>query len=156
MSDDEQPARPASEQARALGVGEECRVLLLDPPLGFARKLEPLPRGATVATRPFGQADRIALFASSQAVLAELLQRAVGSLAPRGHLFCAWPRRASGIFTDLNEELVRAAGLSHALSDDKLLLLDESWSALRFAFKERPRLSRPGSQPGVSASRPGA
>ena len=122
-------------------------MLLLDPPLGFARKLEPLPRGAGVGTRPFGQADVIALFASSNAALGELFAKAAKVLAPRGHIWAAWPRKSSGVFTDLNEELVRAAGLSLGLSDDKQTPLDDVWAALRFTFKERPRLNRPSSQP---------
>jgi len=133
--------------AAKLGLHEESRVLLLDPPLGFARKLEPLPKGAGVGTRPFGQADVIALFASSHAALLELFAKAAKVLAPRGKIWAAWPRKGSGVFTDLSEEQVRAAGLALGLSDDKQTTFDDVWTALRFEFKERPRLSRPSSQP---------
>jgi hypothetical protein len=51
------------------------------------------------------------------------------------------------MFTDLSEDQVRAIGLSHGMSDDKILSLDDAWAALRFQFKERPRLNRPSSQP---------
>jgi len=148
VSDEDDQSPPgATPMAKKLGLREESRVLLLDPPLGFARKLEPLPKGAGVGTRPFGQSDLIALFASSQAVLAELFAKAAQAMAPRGRIWAAWPRKSSGMFTDLNEELVRKAGLSHGLSDDKLISLDDTWAALRFEFKERPRLNRPSSKP---------
>ncbi len=135
----------ATPMARKLGIREDTRVLLLDPPVGFARKLEPLPPGAGVGTRPYGQADLIALFASSQAVLAELFDKAAKAMAPRARIWACWPRKSSGVFTDLSEDAVRRAGLERGLSDDKLLALDDSWMALRFVFKERPRLQRPAS-----------
>ena len=78
--------------AKKLGIKEGKRVLLLDPPLGFARKLEPLPEGVGISTRPNGQQDIIVLFASSRAVLVELFPKANHVLAPRGALWAAWPR----------------------------------------------------------------
>ena len=129
--------------ARKLGIREGSRVLLLEPPLGFARKLEPLPEGAGLATRVMGQADVIALFASSRAVLLELFHKGAHALAPRGKLWALWPRKSSGFFTDLTEEQVRAVGLAHALVDDKIIAADEIWAGLRFVFKERDRLLVP-------------
>lgn len=128
---------------RRLGVREGTRVLLLDPPLGFARKLEPLPTGAGVGTRPFGQSDLVVLFASSRAALGELFQKASHVLAPRGAIWAAWPRKSSGFFTDLTEEQVRAVGLSHAMTDTKIMTLDEIWAALRFVVRDRDRLLLP-------------
>lgn len=132
---------------KRLGVREGTRVLLLDPPVGFARRLEPLPEGAGVGTRPFGQADVVVLFASSRAVLVELFHKAAAALAPRGLLWVCWPRKSSGMFTDLSEEQVRAVGLAAGFTDDRITSLDETWAALRFVFKERPRrpLPRPAS-----------
>ncbi len=146
----EEPESPAATPlARKLGVREDTRVLLLDPPVGFARKLEPLPPGAGVGTRPYGQADLICIFASSQAVLAELFAKAAKTMAPRARIWACWPRKSAGMFTDLSEDAVRRAGLELALSDDKILQLDDTWMALRFVFKERPRLQRPSTSPGV-------
>jgi hypothetical protein len=140
--DDELPSTPLS---RRLGIHAGCRVLLLEPPLGFQRKLEPLPSGAGLATRILGQADVVVLFASSRAVLLELFHRAAHALAPRGRVWAMWPRKSSGFFTDLTEEQVRAVGLAHALVDDKLIAADEIWAGLRFVLKERDRLILPRS-----------
>jgi hypothetical protein len=129
--------------ARKLCIREGTRVLLLEPPIGFQKKLEPLPEGATVGTRPFGQSDVIVLFASSRVVLLELLHQAAHVLAPRGFLWVLWPRKSSGFFTDVSEEQVRAAGLAHGLSDDRMVTADEIWAGLRFVFKERERLPLP-------------
>lgn len=139
---------PAGEitLCRKLGIKEERRVLLLEPPLGFARKLEPLPQGASVVTSKLvSQFDVIVVFAASRAVLGELFAKAKHVLAPRGALWIAWPRKSSGFFTDLSEELVRSVGLKGGLSDNKIISVDEIWSALRFVLKERERLPLPHS-----------
>ena len=132
--------------AARLGVQENSRIWLLEPPVGFARRLEPLPAGAGVITiTPKMQQDLIVLFAISRAALGELFPRAAHHLAPRGYLWAAWPRKSSGVFTDLTEELVRSVGLAAGLIDNKIISLDEVWAGLRFIFKERDRLYTPSS-----------
>lgn len=128
-----------------LGIKEGRRVLLLDPPVGFARKLEPLPERVGVTTRIVSLNDIILVFASSRAVLGELFHKARHVLAPRGALWVAWPRKSSGFFTDLDEAQVRAVGLAGGLTDNKIIAVDEIWSALRFVEKERDRLPLPHS-----------
>src|SRR5204863_22258 len=60
-----------------------------------------------------------------------------------GALWVAWPRKSSGFFTDLDEQLVRAVGLAAGLTDNKVIAVDEIWSALRFVEKQRDRLPLP-------------
>ena len=138
---------PESDQgtpfARKLGIRAGHRVLVLEPPLGYLRKLQPLPDGAALNLKAQGQADLILLFAASRAVLLELFHKAAHTMAPRGKLWALWPRKSSGFFTDLTEQQVRAVGLSHALIDDKLISADDIWAGLRFIFKERDRLLVP-------------
>jgi hypothetical protein len=143
---DESGSTQGSQLCRTLGVKAGHRVLVLEPPLGYLRKLQPLPEGAALNLKAQGQADLIVLFAPSRAVLTELFHKAVRVMAPRGRVWALWPRRSSGFFTDLSEEAVRMVGLSHALTDDKELAVDEIWTGLRFVFKERDRLLVPRSQ----------
>jgi hypothetical protein len=126
-----------------LGIKEDRRVLVLDPPAGFVHKLDPLPTGVSVATKTVGHFDVIVVFASSRAVLGELFPKAKHVLAPRGSLWAAWPRKSSGFFTDLDEALVRSVGLGAGLTDNKIIAIDEIWSALRFIEKDRDRLPLP-------------
>ncbi|TMA26772.1 MAG: DUF3052 domain-containing protein [Deltaproteobacteria bacterium] len=129
--------------SQKLGIKEGRRVLLLDPPSGFARRLDPLPPGVGVTTKPVSVADVIIIFSSSRAILGELFHKAKPVLAPRGSLWIAWPRKSSGFFTDLDEALVRAVGLAGGLTDNKIISVDEIWSALRFVLKESDRLPLP-------------
>ena len=128
-----------------LGIKEGRRVLVLDPPVGFVRKLDPLPEGVGVTTRIVSLADVIVVFASSRAVLGELFPKAKHVLAPRGALWVAFPRKVSGFFTDLDENIVRSVGLSGGLVDNKIIVVDEIWSALRFVEKDRSRVPLPRS-----------
>ncbi len=129
--------------SQKLGIREGRRVLVLDPPTGFVRKLDPLPPGVGVTTRVLSLNDVIIVFASSRSVLGELFPKAKHAMAPRASLWVAWPRKSSGFFTDLDEALVRAVGLAAGLTDNKIIALDEIWSALRFVEKERDRLPLP-------------
>jgi hypothetical protein len=131
--------------SRKLGIKEGRRVLLMDPPVGFARRLDPLPEGASVATKAVSQMDVVLLFASSRVVLGELFPKARHVLAPRGCIWVAWPRKSSGFFTDLSQDLVRSVGLAAGMTDDKILSLDDIWAALRFIEKDRERLPLPRS-----------
>jgi len=131
--------------SRKLGIKEGRRVLVMDPPVGFVRRLDPLPQGASVATKPVSQMDIVLLFSSSRAVLGELFPRAKHVLAPRGYIWVAWPRKSSGFFTDLSQDLVRSVGLGAGMTDDKIISLDEIWAALRFVEKDRERLPLPRS-----------
>ena len=126
-----------------LGIKEGRRVLVLDPPVGFVRHLDPLPAGVGVTTRVLSLNDVIIVFASSRAVLGELFPKAKHALAPRGALWVAWPRKSSGFFTDLDEAQVRGVGLAAGLTDNKIIEVDTIWSALRFVEKERDRLPLP-------------
>ena len=139
--------------SRKLGIKEGRRVLVMDPPVGFVRRLDPLPEGASVATKPVSQMDVVLVFSSSRAVLGELFPRAKHVLAPRGVIWVAWPRKSSGFFTDLSQDLVRSVGLGAGMTDDKIISLDDIWAALRFVEKNRDRLPLPRSSQGNNSMR---
>jgi hypothetical protein len=60
-------------------------------------------------------------------------------LEPSGALWIAWPKRASGVSTDLTENVVRELGLAHRLVDNKVCAIDEVWSALRLVIRLEDR-----------------
>src|SRR5438105_14999415 len=94
-----------------LGIKEGRRVLVLDPPVGFVRRLDPLPDGVGVTTKIVSLAGIIVVFSSSRAVLGELFPKAKHVLAPHGALRAAWPAKRSGFVTDLAEHPVPDVGL---------------------------------------------
>jgi hypothetical protein len=111
-------------------------VALLGAPDGFEAKLVPLPDQVTILHRLHGPAEVILLFVDSRQALADNFRTAAGQLRPKGRLWIAWPKKASGIVTDINENFIREYGLDQAFVDYKVCAIDETWSGLCFARRE--------------------
>jgi hypothetical protein len=120
--------------AKKLGIQEKSRVLLSSAPRGFKSSLSPLPGGVKFSAAIGGPAghDVIVYFTKSAADLSRAFARLEKALAPGGGLWIAWPKKASKVATDLNEDIVREIGLPHGVVDNKVCAIDETWSGLRF------------------------
>jgi hypothetical protein len=125
-----------------LGIKPGSRVVVLNTPPKGAPELTDLPPGAEVSTRlprtrPF---DVGILFARSGKDLERSIARVAARMSPDGGLWIAWPKRASGVPTDLDESVVRRAGLALRLVDNKVCAISDIWSGLRFVvpLKDRP------------------
>jgi hypothetical protein len=122
-----------------LGVKPRLRLALAAAPDGFAASLGPLPAGTRPAPR--GPFDLGVFFVRSARELEAALGRAKPRLDPAGALWIAWPKKASGVPTDVAEGVVRAAALARGLVDVKVCAIDETWSGLKLVvpLKDRPR-----------------
>ena len=117
---------------KKLGIREKCSVVLINAPERFERKLEPLPSGAKFAEDARG-ANVAVLFATSQSELARDFRPLAKALPTKTALWIAWPKKASGVKTDLNDNAVREFGLGAGWVDYKVCAIDETWSGLCFA-----------------------
>jgi hypothetical protein len=114
-----------------LGIKPEHRVLLSNAPDGFA--LEPLPGDVALHMRAAGRPyDVILAFAPDHSTLARKFEAWRDRTETAGALWIAWPKRASGVPTDLDENLVRDVGLAAGMVDVKVCAVDETWSGLKF------------------------
>lgn len=127
---------------RKLGIRADYRLALIDAPAGFEATLGELPHGVSVRHRAQGPVDVILAFFDSRARLEHRFPVLAAALTRSGGLWIAWPKRASGMPTDLTEGGVRAIGLTAGLVDNKICAVDETWSALRFVYRiaDRPGL----------------
>ena len=117
---------------RKLGIEAGMRVAALGPaPAELPGRLD----GAKLHARLAGSFDVILLFADSVAALERRLAAAVAALEPRGGLWIAWPKRGSGVVSDVDERAVRRLGLATGLVDNKVCAIDATWSGLRFAHR---------------------
>ncbi len=91
------------------------------------------------------QIDFAMIFIKSQAEMKQQFPSFARRLAPNGILWVGWPKKTSGVATDLNENDVRTIGLVAGLVDVKVCAVNEVWSGLKFVIrvKDRPRASRP-------------
>jgi len=125
---------------KKLGIRAGSVVALLGAPADFARKLGPVPDDVQFRTQARGgPADVILLFAKSHAGLERRFPAAARALAEGGGLWIVWPKKASGVATDLTQPAVRAFGLGRGFVDYKICSVDETFSGLLFA-RRRPRL----------------
>jgi hypothetical protein len=122
---------------RKLGIKEGHRVLLVDPPDGF--DLGDLP-GVTLHRRA-GAApyDVIVAFTPYRRALERRFDALSARLVSNGGLWVAWPKRSSGLATDLDENGVRDVGLAAGLVDNKVCAIDATWSGLRFVVRLKDR-----------------
>jgi hypothetical protein len=127
--------------ARKLGIRPGARVGLSGAPPGAEALLGDLPEGARVTRRLAGPLDVVLLFTGRRADLARRLPRARAAMRDDGGLWVAWPKRASGVPTDLTEDVVREAGLDAGLVDNKVCAIDATWSGLRLVVRLRDRAS---------------
>jgi hypothetical protein len=131
---------------KKLGIAEGSRVALVGAPEGFSEQLTPLPADVSFLRRAVAPVDVIVFFASSRADLAKRFGPLAKTLAASGGLWVAWPKKASGVESDLLESAVRELGLAHGLVDNKVCAIDEVWSGLRFVVPVAMRSSWPGAQ----------
>lgn len=120
---------------RKLGIADGSRVALVRAPEGFDRTLKPLPEGARLVTTVRGPQDVVLFFVTRRAELQRRFAALARSVAPAGGLWIAWPKRSAGVATDLNEKLVRQAGIGAGLEDNKVCPIDDAWSGLRFVYR---------------------
>jgi len=125
---------------RKLGIKPGQRVLVLGAPGGFEDgTLGALPDGVRVARRARGTADVIVSFHTARAELARRMPVLRALMEPAAGLWIAWPKRASGVATDLTEDVVRELALEHVLVDNKVAAIDATWSGLRLVIRLRDR-----------------
>jgi hypothetical protein len=116
---------------KKLGIRAGVTVALLGAPEGFARTLGELPEGVRLATR--GKATVILLFVRSAAGMRKRFASAARNLERGGALWIVWPKKASGVASDLSQAVVRRFGLDSGFVDYKICAVDATWSGLCFA-----------------------
>jgi hypothetical protein len=127
---------------RKLGIREGTRLLLVAAPDDFTTTLGELPQALEIAGEGDGDVDVAVLFVRDAASLQAQFAALAALLQPAGGLWVAWPKRGSGVDTDLGEGLVREIGLAAGLVDNKVCAIDSTWSGLRFVWRVRDRPRR--------------
>lgn len=128
-----------------LGIKAGFRCVFVGAPRDFAKTLGRLPDDVTVLARPGGDLDLVVLFSKSRTDAARRFDVLKKKLTPAGMLWVAWPKKASGVATDLSDGAVRELGLAGGLVDNKTCAIDETWSGLRFVVRleDRPKTKKP-------------
>jgi hypothetical protein len=126
--------------AKKFGIAEGSTLALLLAPSGWAIDLPP---DVAVKRRAGGHVDVAVAFFTKGAALENRLDALGAMIFPTGGLWIAWPKKASGVATDLSDNAVRAAALPRGLVDNKVCALDATWSALRLVWRRENRATLP-------------
>jgi hypothetical protein len=99
-----------------------------------------LPEDVTVRARTSGPLDVIVFFTKRRNELERRLPALRRAMDPAAGLWIAWPKRSSGVATDMTEDVARELGLANRLVDNKVCAIDETWSGLRLVIRlaDRP------------------
>ena len=124
---------------KKLGIKEGSRYALCGAPTGFSAVLGGLPAGAALCAAGDGNLDVLVFFTTDRGALEKSFNGLANSLATRGGLWIAWPKRASKVPTDITEDVLREVILPNGWVDNKVCAIDEVWSGLRFVRRKENR-----------------
>ena len=121
---------------KKLGIKAGSRVTLINAPEGFADTLGQLPDDVTIAPSATSDSAVTLWFLDSLTALNEGIKH-LAEVAGNGRLWICWPKKASGIVTDVTQNNVRSTGLAAGIVDFKICAIDDTWSGLCFTKRKR-------------------
>ena len=125
--------------SKKLGIKPGARVALVRAPEGFEHSLNPMPDGARLRHQARGQHDVVLFFATRLAELERRFDPLSRAIYANGGLWIAWPKLASGVPTDLRENVVRDTLLATGLVDIKVCSINDTFSGLKFVRRLKDR-----------------
>ena len=126
---------------KKLGIKDGSRIVLINAPQDFESELGELPDNVEFIKRPTKSLDIILFFVLTKRALARDFAKLAAKITANGMMWIAWPKKSSGVVTDLSEQRVREIGLNAGLVDVKVCAIDETWSGLKFVYRLKDRSS---------------
>jgi hypothetical protein len=124
-----------------LGIKPGFRIFVAGAPADYASITGKLPARVTIVPRLTGAIDMVHLFAANAA--GDKLRRYRTAIKPDGMVWVSWPKKSSGVTTDLSDIVLRDTALPLGLVDIKVCAVDQTWSGLKFVIPKAQRISRP-------------
>ncbi len=132
----------AKPLVQKLGIKPGFRIFGLGAPAAYSDIVGKLPAGVTIVSRLKAPLDMVHLFATEAAGLAGKLRGFRDAVMPDGMVWVSWPKKASGVTTDLSDVVVRDIALPLGLVDVKVCAIDDIWSGLKFVIPKAQRTKR--------------
>jgi hypothetical protein len=125
--------------AQKLGIKARQQVMLINPPTAYRNLLEPLPEAVSFSATVKRGATFIHLFVSKREMLEKELKQLRKQVADTGTLWVSWPKKSSGVATDVTEDVIREVALPLGFVDVKVCAVDETWSGLKLMIRRENR-----------------
>lgn len=134
------PGYSGTPLVKKLGIKEGSNILFVNAPKNFVHQLD-LPADVTIDAKSKRPLDFVLLFVKTRRELENKFSRYSARLTQTGMVWISWPKKTSGVQSDLNENIVREIGLAKGMVDVKVCAVDEVWSGLKFVvrLKDRPQ-----------------
>ncbi len=133
------PGYSGTPLPKKLGIQDGFQVRLIDAPSEVVAELKSSLDNCKITRDAKASLDFAMLFTKSAASLKKEFPRIGKNLTPAGMLWISWPKKSSGVPTDLNENVVREVGLTAGLVDVKVCAVTEVWSGLKFVRRLKDR-----------------
>lgn len=124
-----------------LGIKPGMIVVAIDAPGNYRKLLGEIPSGVNFATRPIGNTKLIHFFATRRSDLQKQLSILRRKIADDAALWVSWPKKSSGVASDITEDVIRAVALPLGFVDIKVCAVDEIWSGLKLMIRKGNRKS---------------
>ena len=121
---------------RKLGVKSGFRVKTANAPAGYEDLLSPLPEDVEISTTRDGPVDLWHLFSTSRLELEGRLPVCLQEIVAGGTIWVSWPKKASGVRSEITEDTIREVALPLGLVDVKVCAVDETWSGLKLVVRK--------------------
>jgi hypothetical protein len=135
------PGYSGTPLAKKLGLKPDMTLAAPGAPPGYAAWLAPRPEGLKIVPRAGRAPAAVHVFETSRAALARTLAALRPRLSPEGFVWVSWPKKTSGVATDVTEDVIRAVALPLGFVDVKVCAVSGVWSGLKLVIRvsERPR-----------------
>ena len=125
--------------AQKLGIKPGFCIFVDGVPSAYGVMVGPLPADVTIKREPKPSLDMVHLFATRATGLAAKLRLYRKAIAPDGMIWVSWPKKSSGVASDLSDVVVRDTALPLGLVDTKVCAIDDTWSGLKFVIPKDQR-----------------
>jgi hypothetical protein len=130
----------ATPLVKKLGIKSGIKLYLVDAPVDYFEKVDPLPGKVTVVSRLTAGIDMAHLFSTDATHLEKVVKKVLPKLMPDGVIWVSWPKQASKVKTNITEDTIREIALPLGLVDIKVCAVDEVWSGLKLVIRKELRV----------------
>jgi hypothetical protein len=124
---------------KKLGIKPGTSVFIQNAPANYFDWVSPLPADVLVKRTAVKELDFIHSFVRDQKEFKKLFVANKKNLKKDGMMWISWPKKSSGVATNLDENIIRDFGLEAGLVDVKVCAVDETWSGLKFVYRVKDR-----------------
>ncbi len=125
-----------------LGIKPGLTVVAINPPANYRRLLGQIPDSVTFSERLKSGSSFVHLFTSRRSEMQKKMSILRDKISDNGAIWVSWPKKSSGISTDVTEDVIREIALPLGFVDIKVCAVDETWSGLKLMIRRENRKSR--------------